>query len=113
MARESVAGISAGASAGTAMCAVITESTPASIAALNGTSSTRSRRSRSAGIVGQVHVAVHRRVAVPGKMLDRGQDEIFLVRVRSFDECLNLFRHRLRIFAERSDVDDRDYRGCC
>ena len=45
-------GMPGGESAGTAMCAVITESTPASIAALNGTSSTWSRRSRSAVMVG-------------------------------------------------------------
>ena len=52
IAEESVEGIPGGESAGTAMCAVITESTPAAMAALNGTSSTLSRRSRSTVIVG-------------------------------------------------------------
>ena len=54
MAGDSVAGRSGGASAGTATCAVMMESTPASIAARKGTSSTRSSLSRSAVITARL-----------------------------------------------------------
>jgi hypothetical protein len=48
---ESVAGVSVGSRAWTAMWPIITQSTPASTARRNGTSSTDSRRARSAATV--------------------------------------------------------------
>ena len=55
------------------MCAVITESTPASMAALNGTSSSAFEAFPIGGDGREIHVRIHRGVAVPGKMFGGGR----------------------------------------
>ena len=64
-----VAGRSSPSTPGTATCAVITASTPASTAMRNGTSSTRSRRSRSAPMTGSSMCESVRVSPWPGKCL--------------------------------------------
>ena len=107
IAGESVAGTSGGASAGTAMCAVM-------IGIHAGIDGGLERHQFEAfepfpvgGDGGQVHVRVHGGVAVPREMFGGGQREVLLVGVRPFDEGPDVRRDVVRILAEGADVDDR------
>ena len=56
---------------------------------------------------GQIQVTIHRRVAVPREVLGRRQHVIAGIGMRAFDEGRHLRRHRLRVLAERADVENR------
>src|SRR5688500_20150928 len=64
---DSVAGVLVASRAGTAMCPVITESTPAATALRNGSSSTASSRVRSAVTVTSCMRSEERRVGEAGR----------------------------------------------
>ena len=102
MAGESVAGRSGASSAGTAMCAVMMEST-----SLLDRRAKRDQLHRvEARPIGrdrwQRHVAVHRRVAMAGKMFGRGQNAILRVGSRAFDKGPHVRGHHLRTLRRRS-----------
>ena len=67
---ETVAGTASGSSAGTAMCAVMTESTPCSMAARKGTSSTAFEALTVGCQWREPHVRVDGGIAVAGEVLD-------------------------------------------
>ena len=72
-ARDRVAGVPVGSRAGTAMCPIITASTPASTALRKGSSSTAVEPLAVAADRGELQVAVDRGVAVAREVLGRGE----------------------------------------
>ncbi len=101
---ESVAGVlGSGSKAGTARWPGMMESTPAAMAARKGTSSVPFNSSRSPGTVARARWESTATLPCPGKMFGGGDGAVFL---HAANELRDVFGDGLRIFAERTHVDD-------